>query len=85
MPPQSISVSTPFLTPSLQEKGVGAVVGDVVGPFVTGDGVGAVEGVDVLHISLLQIPLLQSKFTSHAFPGLHGEHSSPPQSMSVSD
>jgi hypothetical protein len=56
-PPQSTSVSRPFLAPSLQDAGVGAGVGVVVGKRVgcfdgagLGGSVGELEGEDVTQL-----------------------------------
>jgi hypothetical protein len=95
LPPQSTSVSNPFLMPSLHVNGVGvrvgAEVGDCVGNCVgcsvgdsDGAGDGTKVGAGVLHAPFVQMLLRQSLPNWQLWPAVHPWHSSPPQSISVS-
>jgi hypothetical protein len=95
-PPQSMSVSRPFLAPSLQVEGVGAAVGALVGAKLgtrvgvrvgetEGTGEGEVVGLPVPHSrNAVQTSVAQSEFKLHTWPSVHRGHTPPPQSVSVS-
>ena len=94
-PPQSKSVSCPFLMLSLHEVAVGllegicvgAAVGAIVGILLgiaEGDALGNFVGVGVPHCPASQSPLKQSLPKPQTLPPPQLGHSTPPQSVSVS-